>query len=245
MKAHSPKDLAEHAGSILVMLPDLPQLEPMLTGDESLLAANVELFLMVGSTSSAVRLRELAKKLKEETDGRVQLIDSPVYGGVEGAEAGTLSIMVGGTNGQCARARTILSPCGTVHHLGPLGAGEVAKSCNQMVVAATMLALGETTVLGEESGIAPAKLLEVLGGGYAGFTLLQAKKDMLINDDFTSGGIAAYMLKDLGFASEVAVSTGASPVLLPALLSSYQELVDAGLGNEDLAVVKKFIQQRS
>lgn len=243
-KAHSPKDLAEQASSILVMLPDLPQLELMLTGDDSLLAANLELFIMVGSTSSAVRVRELSEKLAEESDGRVQLIDSPVSGGVEGATAGTLSIMVGGTTEQYERARSVLAPCGTVHHLGPLGAGEVAKSCNQMVVAATMLALGEATVLGEQSGIAPEKLLEVLGGGYAGSTLLNSKKDMLINDDFTPGGIAAYMLKDLGFATDVAESTGANPILLPALLNSYQELVDAGLGNEDLAVVKKFIQQR-
>lgn len=244
-RASSPKDLAEQTDNILAMLPDLPQLKPMLEGENSLTSTDGQIFIMVGSTSSAVRLRELAERVSSETLGRVSIIDSPVSGGVEGAAAGTLSIMIGGTDEQYERANSVLSPCGTVHHLGPIGAGEVAKTCNQMVVAATMLALGEATVLAESSGITAAKLLEVLGGGYAGSTLLNAKQDKLISGDYTPGGIASYMLKDLGFANDIAESVHVNLALLPALHGSYQELVDSGLGDEDLAVVKKFIEQRS
>jgi len=240
----SPRELAEQTDTVLVMLPDLPQLEPMLAGPDSLLAAGRDLLVMVGSTSSAVRLRELAARVGDTSEGRVALMDTPVSGGVEGAARGTLSIMAGGTPEQAARARRALAPCGTVHHLGPLGAGQVAKACNQMVVAATMLALGEATVLAERSGIAPAKLLEVLGGGYAGSTLLESKKDKLIADEYEPGGIAAYMLKDLGFASDIAEDTDTSTVLLPQVREAYRELVDAGLGDEDLAVVRKFVAQR-
>ncbi|HLT85560.1 MAG TPA: NAD(P)-dependent oxidoreductase [Phototrophicaceae bacterium] len=240
----SPRELAEQTDTVLVMLPDLPQLEPMLAGPESLLAAGRDLLVMVGSTSSAVRLRELAARVGDTSEGRVALMDTPVSGGVEGAARGTLSIMAGGTPEQAERARRALAPCGTVHHLGPLGAGQVAKACNQMVVAATMLALGEATVLAERSGIAPAKLLEVLGGGYAGSTLLESKKDKLIADEYEPGGIAAYMLKDLGFASDIAEDTDTSTVLLPQVREAYRELVDAGLGDEDLAVVRKFVAQR-
>jgi len=240
----SPKALAARADTILVMLPDLPQLEPMLDGPESLLAAGRDVLVMVGSTSSAVRLRALAASVSDASEGRVQLMDVPVSGGVEGARRGTLSIMTGGTQEQAQRARQILSVCGSVHHLGPLGSGQVAKACNQMVVSATMLALGEATVLGERSGIAPAELLEVLAGGYAGSTLLEAKKDKLINEEYEPGGIAAYMLKDLGFATDIARDTGTAAVLLPLLTDAYRELVDVGLGDEDLAVVRKFVSHR-
>lgn len=226
------------------MLPDLPQLEPMLEGPDSLLAAGRELLVMVGSTSSAVRLRELAARVGEVSEGRVELMDTPVSGGVEGAAAGTLSIMAGGTPEQAERARLALSACGTVHHLGPLGAGQVAKACNQLVVAATMLALGEATVLAERSGIEPAQLLEVLGGGYAGSTLLEAKKDKLSADEYEPGAMAVYLLKDLGFASDIAAATRTSAALLPQTRAAYQELVDAGLGDEDMAVVRKFVAQR-
>jgi len=240
----SPRELAEQTDTILVMLPDLPQLEPMLDGPDSLLVAGRELLVMVGSTSSAVRLRELAAQVNGASQGRVQLMDTPVSGGVEGAAKGTLSIMAGGTPEQAERARRALSPCGTVHYLGPLGAGQVAKACYQMVVAATMLALGEATVLAERSGIEPAKLMEVLGGGYAGSTLLESKKDKLIADEYEPGGMAAYMLKDLGFAADIAEDTGTSAVLLPQALAAFRELVDAGLGDEDMAVVRKFVAQR-
>lgn len=240
----TPRELAEQTDTILVMLPDLPQLEPMLEGPDSLPAAGRELLVMVGSTSSAVRLRELAERVGEASDGRVELMDTPVSGGVEGAAEGTLSIMAGGTPEQADRARRALSPCGTVHHLGPLGAGQVAKACNQLVVAATMLALGEATVLAERSGIEPAQLLEVLSGGYAGSTLLEAKKGKLSADEYEPGAMAVYLLKDLGFASDIAAATGTSAMLLPQTRAAFQELVDTGLGHEDMAVVRRFVARR-
>lgn len=241
----TPRELAESADNILVMLPDIPYLEPMLEGPDSLLAAKRRLLVMVGSTSSPVRLRQLAQDVAARSDGLVEIVDTPVSGGVEGARAGTLSIMLGGTDEQAVRAVAALTPCGTVHHLGPLGAGQVAKACNQMVVGATMLALGEATVLAQRSGIQPSDLMEVLGGGYAGSTLLEAKKDKLIADQYEAGGIAAYMLKDLGFADDIATETGTSAALLPALEAAYRELVDAGYGDEDLAVVKRFVERRT
>ncbi|SDL20126.1 NAD(P)-dependent oxidoreductase [Tessaracoccus oleiagri] len=240
----TPRELAAQAHEVLVMLPDLPQLEPLLIGDESLVAAARPLLVMVGSTSSAVRLRELAHSVRRASEGRVELVDTPVSGGVEGADAGTLSIMVGADAEQFQRVAKALSPCGTVHHLGPLGAGEVAKACNQMVVSATMLALGEATVLAERSGIEPFKLMEVLSGGYAGSKLLEAKKRKLIEADYSPGGIAAYMVKDLGFARDIAEATSTAAILLPALQNAYEELVSAGLGEEDLAVVRRFVAER-
>lgn len=242
--ADTPRELAEQVDAVLVMLPDLPQLAPMLEGADSLLAAGTELLLMIGSTSSPRGVRELADRLVGETGGRVRLVDVPVSGGEAGAREGRLSIMAGGESADVERACTLLEPCGTVRHLGPLGAGEVAKACNQMIVGATMMAIAEATVLAERSGIAPADLFEVLAGGYAGSTLLADKRDKLVAGDYSPGGIAAYMTKDLGFAADVAEDTGTSPALLGALRGAYDELVAAGLGEEDLSVARRFVAER-
>lgn len=242
--ADTPRELAEQVDAALVMLPDLPQLAPMLEGPDSLLAAGTELLLMIGSTSSPRGVRELAARLHDESGGRVRVVDVPVSGGEAGARAGTLSVMAGGASADVERAHTLLAPCGTVRHLGPLGAGEVAKACNQMIVGATMMAIAEATVLAERSGITPANLFEVLSGGYAGSTLLMDKRDKLVSGDYSPGGIAAYMTKDLGFAADVAEDTGTSPALLGALRGAYDELVATGLGEEDLSVARRFVAER-
>lgn len=242
--ADTPRELAEQVDAALVMLPDLPQLTPMLEGPDGLLAAGTELLLMIGSTSSPRGVRELAARLHDESGGRVRVVDVPVSGGEAGATAGTLSIMAGGAEEDVRRAATLLAPCGTVRHLGPLGAGEVAKACNQMIVGATMMAIAEATVLAERSGITPANLFEVLSGGYAGSTLLTDKRDKLVSGDYSPGGIAAYMTKDLGFAADVAEDTDTSPALLGALRGAYDELVATGLGEEDLSVARRFVAER-
>lgn len=242
--AASPAELASQAKTLLVMLPDLPQLTPLLRGKDGLLSSQDELLICISSTAAASHVRQLAEEVSAETEQRVQIIDTPVSGGVEGARAGSLSIMAGGTEDQVTAARAALSACGRVLHMGPLGAGQVSKACNQMVVASTMLALSEATVMAERSGILPSALLEVLGGGYAGSTLLEAKKHKLTSEDYSPDGRASYMLKDLGFAREIAAETSTSAVGLPELHRAYRELVDKGLGDFDLAVTRRFVAER-
>ena len=241
----SPRELAAASDAILVMLPDLPELEAVLAGDDGLLAGAGELLIMVGSTVSPTGLRELAERLASESEGRVRVIDSPVSGGEDGAKAGTLSIMLGGPDDEVATATSILNACGRPVHLGPLGAGEVAKACNQMIVSSTILALGEASVLAERSGIDLAVLWDLLGGGYAGSKLLESRREKLVTGDDSPSGVAKYMVKDLTFAADVADATGTHPVLLPTLRAAFDELVDAGLGERDIAVTRRFVAERS
>ena len=141
----TPRELAAATDAILVMLPDLPELEAALDGPDGLLAGIPDgggLLLMIGSTSSPTGVRALAERLASVPGRRIEVVDCPVSGGVDGAAAGTLSIMIGGDEDAAARAAALLAPCGTPVRLGPLGAGEVAKACNQLVVAATITALG-------------------------------------------------------------------------------------------------------
>lgn len=240
----TPRELAESSDAVLVMLPDLPELEAALEGPDGLLAGAGELLLMIGSTSSAVEVRALAERLERDTDGRVRVVDCPVSGGVDGATAGTLSIMLGGADADAHRAAELLAPCGTPVHLGPLGAGEVAKACNQLVVSATITALGEASEIAARSGIDLDTLWTLLAGGYAGSNLLAARKDKLVTGDDNPSGVAKYMVKDLRFAADAAAAAGIQPALLPALREIFDEIVDAGLGDRDIAVTRRLTAQR-
>lgn len=241
----TPRSLAGAAGVILVMLPDLPQLDEVLAGPGGILAGEPDdLLLVIGSTSSPVGVRELAQRLHDATDGAVRVVDAPVSGGGDGAQAGTLSIMVGGEEQDVARARPMLDACGTPVHLGPLGSGQVAKACNQMIVAATILALGEAAVLADRSGLDLAELFGLLAGGYAGSRILQTRGDRIVGEDYSPSGVARYMVKDLSFATAVAEATDTHPVLLPALKAAFEELTEQGLGDYDIAVTRRYVEQR-
>ncbi|WP_136025221.1 NAD(P)-dependent oxidoreductase [Microbacterium sp. K27] len=242
--APTPRELASRVDVLLMMLPDLPPFEAMLDGPDGLLAEAGDLLILIGSTSSAPAVRALADRVGAQTGGRVRIVDCPVSGGEDGAVAGTLSIMLGGDPDDAAVAAEVLAPCGTPVLLGPLGAGEVAKACNQLVVSATIMALGEATVLAERSGLDLDALWSLLSGGYAGSRLLDSRREKLVTGDDSPSGIAQYMVKDLGFAADIAEATGTSPVLLPTLRAAFDELVAAGLGDRDIAVSRRFIASR-
>ena len=241
----TPRSLASAARVLLLMLPDLPQVEEVLAGPDGILASEPDdLLLIISSSSSPVGVSELGMRLARTTADAVRVVDAPVSGGVEGAEAGTLSIMVGGEDRDVADAWAVLTACGNPVHLGPLGSGQVAKACNQMIVASTILALGEAAVLAERSGLDLAELFRLLGGGYAGSRILEGRGDRIIQEDYSPSGVAKYMVKDLDFASAVAAATGTNPILLPAVKAAFEELTALGHGDSDIAVTRRYIEQR-
>jgi 2-hydroxy-3-oxopropionate reductase len=239
------QSLADAVGVIVLMLPDLPQVEEMLAGPDGILAGRFDdLLLIIASTSSPIEVRDLGRRLSQETKGRVRVIDAPVSGGSEGAKAGTLSIMVGGDKRDVNDAWPVLAACGNPVHLGPLGSGQVAKACNQMIVAATVLALGEAAMLADRSGLELDKLFGVLAGGYAGSRILETRGDRIVREDYSPSGAARYLVKDLGFAATVAQATGTRTVLLPVLKAAFEELTEQGYGDNDIAVTRRYMAQR-
>ncbi|WP_418909054.1 NAD(P)-dependent oxidoreductase [Glutamicibacter endophyticus] len=244
-------DMATDCDAILLMLPDLPQIREYLEGPDGLLAGlthrpgqSPALLLIIGSTCSAVGMRQLAADLHERYGERVDVVDAPVSGGEDGAEAGTLSIMLGGTAPSCARAAEVLAPCGTPVRLGGVGSGQVAKACNQLVVGATIFALGEASVLAERSGLDLAAMWDLLGGGYASSRLLDSRKERLVTNDDSPSGAIKYLLKDLQSAQEIARDTAVNATLLPTLQQAVLEVINAGLGDRDLSVTKRFTAER-
>ena len=244
--AETPRDLAARADIIVFMLPDLPQVDEVLDGPDGLLAGvSRETLLIISSTSSASRIRQLQERLTIQTGGKVTIVDAPVSGGEEGAIAGTLSIMVGGSDRDVSRAIPVLSRMGNPVHLGPLGSGEIAKYCNQMIVASTIMALGEAAVLAHRSGLDLGALFANLQGGYAASRVLDTRKDRIVSGDFGSSGLAKYMVKDLTFAREEAAQSGTVASQLDVLFETFTDLTRRGFGDQDISVTRAYVESCS
>ncbi|KAA2264314.1 NAD(P)-dependent oxidoreductase [Solihabitans fulvus] len=228
---------ADAAGQVvLTVLPDLPQVDQVLAGDDGLLAgwrrAEVAApLLVVMGTVSPTGVRELGARLAGHG---VRLVDAPVSGGDIGADAGTLSIMVGGDAADVLRLQPFFAALGTtVRHLGPLGAGQLTKACNQIVVAANLTAISEALALAVKSGLDPAVVVEILDGGLAGSQALKVKRDKWLNHDFTPGGSAVNQLKDLGFALAEARDAGVPLPVTAVVEQLYSALCSLGHGDDD------------
>lgn len=247
--AATPRELGAAARVVVLMLPDLPQVDEILVGTDGLVAGVVEAdlstVLVIGSTSSAAGVRELATRLDRESDGLIRVVDAPVSGGEDGAIAGTLAIMVGGADDDVATAIPVLATMGTPVHLGPLGSGQIAKYCNQLIVASTIMALGESAVLAERSGLDLQAMFTLLQGGYAGSRVLDTRKQRVVEEDYSPSGVAKYMVKDLTFAVDEARANGTDAALTRALLASFTDLVDRGFGDHDIAVTRAYVESRS
>src|SRR5215212_5585227 len=216
--ADSPREVAEGSNIIITMLPGPPQVEEVFAGEEGLLEGAGEGSLLIDmSTSSPVLARELARTAHE---GGVGMLDAPVSGGDVGAIEGTLSIMVGGEEGDFERAKPLFEAMGkTVTHVGPVGAGQVTKAANQVVVALTIEAVSEALVLGSAGGVSPEKILDVLSGGLAGNKVMEVKREKFLSHKFEPGFRSELHHKDLGIALAAGREYG---VVLPVTAIVYQ-----------------------
>jgi 2-hydroxy-3-oxopropionate reductase len=233
---------AEAAAAVtLTVLTDLTDVETVLTGENGLIAgwaaAGVQRpVLVVHGTVSPVGVTALADRLARDGIG---VVDAPLSGGVAGAESGALSVMVGGSDDVVDRVWPVLALIGsTVRHLGPSGAGEVAKACNQVVVAATVTALSEALLLADAGGIDRRELLELLGGGLADSEVLRQKRDRWLSGDFTGGGSSTNQLKDLRFVAETASAHGLTLPLAGTLRAVFERAITDGDGDLDHAAIE-------
>lgn len=244
--ATSPRHLASNSEVVIAVLPDIPELREVLFGGHGLIAGvDVPTILVVSSSVNPYELLSLDAEVREASHGLLRMVDAPVSGGTEGAEAGTLAIMVGGERKEVERVVPVLKTMGTPTYLGALGSGEIAKACNQMIVAATMTAVSEASVLAARAGLDVDALLTLLGGGYAASRVLETKHRRIVERDYHPAGAAIFMLKDLVSAAAVAHATAAQTPQLRALERVFRDLVARGLGEQDLAVVHRYIEELS
>ena len=166
---------------------------------------------------------------------RVTWVDAPVSGGQVGAEAGTLTIMAGGSEAAFQRALPVLQVVGkNITHLGPSGAGQVTKLANQLIVAQTIDAVAQALRLAELAGVDSAKVREALLGGFAESRILQLHGDRMVRRDFTPGGRSALQLKDVRLICELAESLGFQSPTLDNCRAQWERMVhEEGLGELD------------
>ncbi|MFC8566702.1 NAD(P)-dependent oxidoreductase [Streptomyces sp. NPDC057245] len=208
----TPAAVAEGADAILLMLPDSDAVESVLYESGLLDAARPGTVLVDMGSSRPHSTRTLARRA---ADRGVSVVDAPVSGGVAGAEAGTLTVMAGGTAEDVARVRPPLERLGgTVSHVGGTGAGHALKALNNLMSATHLLVSSEALLAGEEFGLVPEAMLEVVNGssGRSGSTQTKWPKYVLPGT-FDSGFGLRLMLKDMRIAVGLARESG-----LPSLL---------------------------
>ena len=239
------REVARNSDLVVLMVPAIGDIDALLEGPDGLLAG-VErpLILVVSSTTSAKDVRDLQARLND-LDAPVTVVDAPVSGGVEGAEGGSLSIMIGGPDAAAKPVVDVMSATGTAVHLGPLGAGQVAKACNQLIVAAEVVAVAEASLLAERAGLDVARLFDLLSTSYAASRILEVKGPKFVNHDHAAAGPAKFLIKDLKAVIEEAEVSGLRLVTVDALLGAYTALTEAGLGDEDASVVQQWIEDSS
>lgn len=238
--AATPAETAMRSGTVITMLTDTSALEKVIAGKSGILeAAGPNTLVIDMSTAKMLTTKELAARIKKCGGAYV---DAPVSGGTMGAKQGTMSIMAGGDESALARAMPILKVLGgKVTHVGGIGAGQVVKAANQVIVGLTICAVAEALVLAKHAGVDPAKVRKALGGGFADSKILEVHGQRMIEDSFLPGARSTVQRKDMDQALELAATLG---IELPATSLSrdlYDNLIAMGHGDLDHAALIKAI----
>lgn len=234
----TPSEVAAHADVIFTIVSDTPDVEGMIFGDQGIASnARPGTVIVDMSTISPTATKAFAERL---AGLGIEMLDAPVSGGETGAINATLSIMAGGKAEVFERVRPLFECMGkNIIHVGGNGAGQVAKACNQIVVAVTIEAVAEALTFARKNGADPAKVREALLGGFAGSKILEVHGKRMLDHDFRPGFKVGLHQKDMRIVMETAHQLG---LVLPAAALVTQHLnALMGSGDADLdssAVVK-------
>jgi 3-hydroxyisobutyrate dehydrogenase len=240
-EAANPSRLAAESDVVVVCVRDTPDVEEILFGTDGVASgARRGLLVIDCSTISPAATRSFAARLAERG---VRFVDAPVSGGSEGAQQGTLSIMVGGGAADVERARPILEAMGkTITHMGPVGAGQATKAVNQVILAGSYLGVAEGIVLAIKSGLDPEAVVRALSGGAAQSWVLTNRSERMIRNDYPIGFKLALHRKDLGIALAMAEETGAALPVAGLAAQIENGLIAAGHGDDDNSALARAIR---
>lgn len=199
----SPNELALHCDVIITLLPSTHTVEEILLGRRGvILGAKAGTIVIDMSTISANITQKIGKKLAER---KIEMLDAPLAGDENSARSGTLTIMVGGLATTIKKVQPLFNSIGKkIIHVGPLGAGQIAKMCNQMVIAQSLIALDEALRLAKISGVDPAKVRETLLGDTTKSTLLDIHGKRMLDENYKPGFKAGYHRENMHLALEQA-----------------------------------------
>ncbi|HXX60192.1 MAG TPA: NAD(P)-dependent oxidoreductase [Candidatus Sulfotelmatobacter sp.] len=239
--AATPRDLAAATDIVVTCLSDTPDVEAVLFGPDGILAGGRQGSLVIDcSTISPSATRGFAARLAERGIG---FVDAPVSGGSEGAQKGTLTIMVGGETAAVERAQPVLAAIGTtITHMGPVGSGQATKAVNQVIISGTYLGVAEGLVLAMQAGLDVRKVVSALSGGAAQSWVLANRSGRMLENDYPLGFKVSLHRKDLGIALELAREVGAALPVTGLTAEIENGLVRRGHGDDDISAVARAIR---
>jgi 2-hydroxy-3-oxopropionate reductase len=240
--AASAKEVAELVDVVITMLPNSPQVKEVVLGEGGLLEGAKPGFAVIDMSSIApLASREIAAELAKK--GAVML-DAPVSGGEPKAIDGTLSVMVGGDKAVFDKYYDLMKAmAGSVVYTGDIGAGNITKLANQVIVALNIAAMSEALVLATKAGVNPDLVYQAIRGGLAGSTVLDAKAPMVMDRNFKPGFRINLHIKDLNNALETSHELGTSLPLTAAVMEMMQALKSADLGDADHSAIAQYYEK--
>ena len=236
-------DVAAQVEVLFLNVTNSSDVESILFADNGVIKGGKKGLIVVDmSTISAIATRNMAKRL--EPYG-IELVDAPVSGGTIGAINGTLTIMVGASQATFDRVKSLLSHMGkTVTRIGDTGAGQVAKSCNQIAITGTIMAVAEAIHFAKAAGVDPAPIREALLGGFAGSKILEIHGNRMITDDYAPGFKTILHTKDMGIVHDIAEELGLDMPISETGLNMLKEAVKAGYGELDSSALYKLGEKK-
>lgn len=234
--ASTPREVAEASDIVFTNLPDSPDVETVIQGTNGILEGSRPGMIFVdNSTIKPETARSIAAKLD---DVGVLALDAPVSGGDIGAQAGTLAIMVGGPRDAFDAVLPVFQAMGkTITYVGESGAGQVAKACNQIMVAAQMVAMGELILLAQKTGVDPRWVVDAIRGGAAQCWALDVKPERLFAGNRQPGFKAHMMYKDLGIVLDTARAYGMPLPATAIAMQLFEAMLQIGMRDLDNSAV--------
>lgn len=241
-KAASIAELAQSSDIIITMLPDSPQVREVVLGPDGVRDhARSGSILLDMSSIDPTETKAIGEALKEQG---IAMVDAPVSGGEAKAIDGTLAIMVGGAAADVERCRPLFEAMGaTVTHMGELGAGNVTKLANQIIVALNMAAVAEALVFAKRSGVDPEKVWQAIRGGAAGSSVLDVKTPKFLAHNFKPSFRLELHNKDLTNALKAGEAVSANLPQTGRILAIMKELENQGHGPEDHTVLVRYFEE--
>ncbi|MDR0720781.1 MAG: 2-hydroxy-3-oxopropionate reductase [Treponema sp.] len=240
--ASSNKEVASKSDVVITMLPNSPQVKEAILGEGGVTEgiASGKIVVDMSSIAPAVS-REVGEALKAKG---VAFLDAPVSGGEPKAIDGTLAIMVGGDQKIFDTVKPILEKMGSsVVLVGDIGAGNVTKLANQIVVALNIAAVSEAFVLAAKAGVDPAKVFDAIKGGLAGSTVMNAKVPMILDGNFKPGFRIELHIKDLQNALDTAHNLNVPIPLTANVMETLQALKTDGMAADDHSAIIRFYEK--
>ncbi|MBS1269973.1 MAG: 2-hydroxy-3-oxopropionate reductase [Gammaproteobacteria bacterium] len=237
----TPKAVAEQADIILTVVSDTPDVEAVVLGENGVLAgAGSGKVLVDMSTISPIATRKMSESLR---GNGVEMLDAPVSGGDVGAKNGTLSIMVGGKPAVFERVKPVFDVLGkNIIHVGDNGAGQVAKACNQILVAEHINAAGEALLLARACGVDPEKVRQALLGGFAYSKVLEVHGERMLTRNFDPGFKARLHKKDMHIVLQTMEEKGLDLPTARAVTNALDQAVADSDSESDSTVLIKILE---